>query len=50
MEKKITRIPEISGHYSLIRLRDLLSEIQGFADVKIDVTTQRSKNRRKGTG
>jgi copper chaperone CopZ len=45
MSKRIVRIPRISGHYSIINLREELCKLDGVEDVKVDITTKQARVR-----
>jgi len=43
MNKRIIRIPNISGHYFIVTLREELTKLDGVKDVKVDITTKQAR-------
>ncbi len=43
MEKKIVKIPAIGGHYALIEMRNVLENLEGVKDIKVDITTKQAR-------
>jgi len=43
MNKRIIRISNISGHYSIVTLRKELTKLDGVKDVKMDITTKQAR-------
>jgi copper chaperone CopZ len=43
MNKKIVKIPAISGHFSILTLRNELGKLNGVTDVRVDITTKQAR-------
>lgn len=41
--KKIVHIPEMGGLASLYELKERLQNLDGFVDVKVDITTKKAR-------